>query len=519
MKRNTSLSLLALAVLTPGLALCVLQYRSLVELEAKSRVAARERLLEVLGASARQIEASIQGIAVDALSPISAPKPPPGPELVSRFAALRQAQPAIREAFVIAECACNGKRFAVFSSEKETILGDRLGHERVHRILRAYAGARKLGESIKYSQATENGSLIYAFRSLNPKDGLFAGLAIDAGTLLQQVLPASKVEPIAFSVTDSGKRRIWASAPAAAAFDADVHLGPIAADWALEGRYSGASIQTLAHREFLWSLGLMALVVLCLALGTIMTVRAANREARAAALRSAFIANISHEMKTPLSLIRMFSETLEMGRINDPGKVSEYYRLLHRESRKLTSLIENVLEFGRMEAGRKEYHMAAGSVAAVVEHVMCSYEPQLRAAGFQWKTEIDRDLPPALVDADALSQAVGNLLDNAMKYSAARKSVEVSIFRRDSEVAIRVADCGIGIPPNEQERIFDRFYRAGSPLVHNTKGSGLGLAIARHIVEAHGGQIRVESTPGEGSRFIIGIPALAGSEWREQAIA
>jgi signal transduction histidine kinase len=164
-------------------------------------------------------------------------------------------------------------------------------------------------------------------------------------------------------------------------------------------------------------------------------------------------------------------------------------------------------------------------VAAVVEQVLCDSEPQLRAAGFQCQSAIGRDLPAARIDSLALAQAVGNLLDNAMKYSGSGKTVELAVFCRNAEIAIQVADRGIGIPRSEHARIFDRFHRVSSPLVHNTKGSGLGLAIARHIVEAHGGRITVESAPGEGSTFTIWIPALAeasGAECRspkEQTVA
>jgi signal transduction histidine kinase len=502
--------LLAFAVLAPGFVLCVLQYRSLVELEARARDSARERLHDVLSFSVRQAETRIQEVAGGALRPVAEPEPSARSELVARFASLRQAQAAIREIFLISQCACRGEPYAIFSSARETIIQQRLGHDKMHRILRALNGARPMDAELKYFTAAEEGGVIYAFRHLDPQHAVFAGVAIDAKKLFAEMRAnGTNAEPIGLAVVDSERRAIWQSEYRPGQAEAEVRFGPPAADWSLQGRYTGATIQALAHRQFTRSLALMAVVVVCLMFGCLMAVRAAKREAQLAALRSAFIANVSHEMKTPLSLIRMFSETLELGRVSDQAKLAEYYQILHRESKKLTSLIENVLEFGRMEAGRREFHMSRANIAMVVEQVMASYEPQLRANGFAFATVIEPDLPLVDLDAGALAQAAGNVVDNAIKYSGETKAVMVEVFRQDSEIVIRVSDSGMGVPACERERIFDRFYRTSAPLVHNTKGSGLGLAIARHIVEAHGGAIRVESSPGKGSRFMISVPVGA----------
>jgi signal transduction histidine kinase len=484
----------------------VLQYQSLAELKSKTAATARESLHQVLAASTHRFEEEIQQIAARVLDPIPAPEPPAASELVVRFDNARRANPAIREVFLVSQCVCKGEPFAVLASGRNTTLHEPLRTARMQPILRAFREARSAGGDLKYYPQSDV-PLIYAFRILDPKRGVFVGMAVDAGAVLAQVLPRSSLEPVGFSVVDSGNRHVWDSNKPMLGSEAEVRFGPLAADWILQARHTGATIEALANRQFQRGVGLMALVMICLLFGTVMTVRAANREARAAAMQSAFIANVSHEMKTPLSLIRMFSETLQMGRISDPGRLNDYYEMLHRESRKLTSLIENVLEFGRMEAGRKQYRMVPGSVTDVVEQALRSYELQLRDGGFEWKMEAEAGLPFINLDADALSQAVSNLVENAMKYSGDRKKVDVAVVRKGVEIAIEVRDSGIGIPRSEQHRIFDRFYRASSPLVHNTKGSGLGLAIARHIVEAHGGRITVESAPGEGSCFAILLPA------------
>jgi signal transduction histidine kinase len=506
-KVHRPLAVLAVAALAPALALCVLQYRSLAELKTKTAATARESLHQVLAASTRRFEADIQELAAGVLNPIAAPEPPDSSELVSRFGGARRAHPAIHKAFLVSQCVCKGEPFAVLSSDGVTSLHEPLRSERMQPILRAFREARSTGESLKYYAESGGVPLIYAFRILDPKRVVFVGLAIDASAILLQVLPRPAAEPVAFSLVYSGGRHLWDSGKPMSGSEAEIRFGPLAAAWTLQASHTGATIESLANRQFERGIGLMALVMMCLVFGTAMTVRAANREARAAAMQSAFIANISHEMKTPLSLIRMFSETLQMGRISDPGRRNDYYEMLHRESRRLTSLIENVLEFGRMDAGRKEYRMAPGSVAAVVEQVLRSYELQLRDGGFECKMEAEAGLPLISFDAEALTQAVGNLVENAMKYSGDPKNIDVSVVRKGAEIAVEVKDSGIGIPHSEQHRIFDRFYRASSPLVHNTKGSGLGLAIARHIVEAHGGQITVESALGEGSRFTMLLPA------------
>src|SRR5262249_36532969 len=191
-------------------------------------------------------------------------------------------------------------------------------------------------------------------------------------------------------------------------------------------------------------------------------------------------------------------------------------RIINRESRRLTRLINNILDFSRIEAGRRQYQFAETDVVEVVNEVLQSYERQMTNAGFEARTNIQPYLPPALVDREALAQAVLNLVDNAVRYSDQAKRIEVSVRQRGGDIAIEVADQGIGVPKAEHQRIFEKFYRVSTGLVHDTKGSGLGLAIVKHIVEAHRGRGTVESGPGEGSRFTILLP-ITRSEATEAA--
>jgi signal transduction histidine kinase len=240
--------------------------------------------------------------------------------------------------------------------------------------------------------------------------------------------------------------------------------------------------------------------------GMLFAYRNVSRELALAKLKSDFVSNVSHELRTPLSLIRLYAETLELGRISTRGKHQEYYEIIRKESERLSSLINNILDFSRIEAGKKEYSFRETDMADLVRSTLDSYRFEIEQNGFQFEQKIDNNLPQLRVDREAIARSLLNLVNNAVKYSATEKYLGVHLYRRDSDVNIEVVDHGIGIPAKEQLKIFEKFYRVGDPLVHNTKGSGLGLSLVQHIVQAHGGVVAVESTPGRGSKFIITLP-------------
>jgi signal transduction histidine kinase len=217
---------------------------------------------------------------------------------------------------------------------------------------------------------------------------------------------------------------------------------------------------------------------------------------------------VSHELRTPLALIRLYAETLEMGRLKNPEKYHEYYQIIRKESERLSSLINNILDFSRIEAGRKEYDFRETDLRELVCNTMESYRYQIEQQGFTLEEKID-PVPPMKVDREAVTRSLVNLVNNALKYSQDQKYIGVNLYRDNGSVKLEVVDHGIGIPKIEQPKIFEKFYRVGDPLVHNTKGSGLGLSLVQHIVHAHGGAVQVESTPGRGSKFIISIPVQA----------
>ena len=228
-----------------------------------------------------------------------------------------------------------------------------------------------------------------------------------------------------------------------------------------------------------------------------------------ARLKSDFVANVSHDLKTPLALIRMFAETLEMNRVPSEASRREYYGVITRESERLTRLIDNVLDFSRIESGRQRYDLALGHVEPVVHEVIDAFRYPLSQGAFKVDVSVAPDLPPVRLDPEALAQALANLVDNAMKYSGERRRVGVSAAQAGDEIRIEVSDAGIGIPPSEHARIFEKFYRIGTSDTQGRRGSGVGLTLVKHIVEAHSGRVTVDSRPGEGSRFVIHLPVPA----------
>lgn len=269
----------------------------------------------------------------------------------------------------------------------------------------------------------------------------------------------------------------------------------------LRGTTLAALGEHWVHTSFLILGGLSFL----LAGGIFLTYRNVSKEMALARLKSDFVSNVSHELRTPLALIRLYAETLELGRLSGPSKHQEYYSIIRKESERLTALINNILDFSRIEAGRKEYDFRETDMCELVRNTLESYRYQIEQNGFTFEEKI-AEVPPLNVDREAMARSLVNLVNNALKYSQDRKHIRVNLYREDGTVKLEVVDQGIGIPANEQHRIFEKFYRVGDPLVHNTKGSGLGLSLVQHIARAHGGDVVVESTPGAGSKFTITLP-------------
>ncbi len=284
-------------------------------------------------------------------------------------------------------------------------------------------------------------------------------------------------------------------------------------------KFQGVSVAELGNRWVTRSFIILGVLSLLLMGGLALTYRSVSKEMALAKLKSDFVSNVSHELRTPLSLIRLYAETLELGRIQAQDKVEEYYRIIRKESERLTALINNILDFSRIEAGRKEYEFRETDIAELVRNTLDSYRDQIEQQGFDFEQHIDPSLPAVQVDREAIARSLVNLVNNALKYSAKEKVLRVRLYRSNGSVKLEVADRGIGIARSEQAKIFEKFYRVGDPLVHNTKGSGLGLSLVRHIAQAHGGEVEVESTPGKGSKFTLSLPLAATNHQAADAAA
>lgn len=269
-----------------------------------------------------------------------------------------------------------------------------------------------------------------------------------------------------------------------------------------------------AERPFQLAAFLIAALAALLALGVAFLWRGVQREMALARMKTEFVANVSHELKTPLSLIRLFGETLLLERVSRPEQRSRYYQIIARESERLGHLIANVLSFAGIEAGKKTYELLPCDLGEAVRETYDSYRFHLEEKGFEHRLEIEPDLPRVRADPDAVAQALINLLENAVKYSPREKTVRVSVRSGDGAVRISVEDRGVGISPRDQARVWEEYYRTREARALATRGSGLGLSLVRHIVRAHGGRVELESSPGQGSTFTLVFPAM-GAEGGE----
>ncbi len=255
--------------------------------------------------------------------------------------------------------------------------------------------------------------------------------------------------------------------------------------------------------------------------------RAFRRSQQLSELKSNFVSSVSHELRAPLASVRLMAENLERGKIADAAKQREYFRFIVQECRRLGALVENVLDFARIEQGRKEYDFEPTDVAALLQQTVKLMEPAAAERAVQLATQLNDSQLSTFnsqlsVDASAIQQALINLLDNAIKHSPAGATVVVGLTPPTppepagaayvSRFTFYVQDSGPGIPREEHEKIFQRFYRRGPELRRETQGVGIGLSIVKHIAEAHGGRVVVESEVGKGSRFAIELPCAPADE-------
>jgi signal transduction histidine kinase len=288
--------------------------------------------------------------------------------------------------------------------------------------------------------------------------------------------------------------------------------------WRLRTGYGAQSVETLARAGTRGSRILLLSLALVIIGGVLFAARMAIQEVRLAEARSNFVANVSHDLKTPLALIQLFAETLHLGRVRNAEKAREYYAIIHAETRKLSALINNVLDFSHIESGFRMFRLEPVDLGKAVLRVVHGFDAQFAHQQFRVACDVAPALPVVLADTEAVELAVGNLVSNAMKYSGDARDIAVSVRHAGRGVEVAVADRGIGIPKRLQRKIFRKFFRIegeGGPGM--PRGCGLGLALVDQVMRAHGGRVRVESEPGRGSTFILSFPVPKEHLARDEA--
>lgn len=270
----------------------------------------------------------------------------------------------------------------------------------------------------------------------------------------------------------------------------------------------GGTIEEAVAKRKQQNLISLGLLFIFLAFGLWLVFRNIRKEIELAENKADFVSNVSHEIRTPLALINMFAETLLMDRVRTEEKKKEYYKIITKEVARLSNMVNRILSFSKMEANKRAYNKQELSLTEVVREVVNTYSYHLESNGFAYSFKSEQDVPSILADRETIIEVTVNLIDNAMKYSESHKQVDVCTGMQGGMAFIEIKDRGIGIPKDQLNRLFEKFYRVPKGDVHEVQGAGLGLSIVKQIVDAHEGEILVESNLGEGSSFKLLFPAI-----------
>lgn len=541
---------LAIVVAIPMAVLFYFQFRSLNDIEKTSTIVLRQLSSDTADSLIETVEAYLNRPYFNALLRV------PGARVESLDLAFIdpilhdavQESPFVTSFFVWAERGPHGNKWLAYDQQsaaqpagdaerrfrEDTFFGDKL-LPRLHQVVKSRMAIVAFTEEIGGRQYYVQAQLRFESLARERMTSVIA-FAVDAERLRTEFIPAvlrdrlaNVQQPVGFpsleaAVLAEDGARIFESDPARsddmpvdernfAIIFFDKELTAFAAPfeqqreiWGLRTGYGPQSIPEIVSASTRPQRALMFVLAVAMGLGVFLVAGAAAREVRVAELKSNFVASVSHDLKTPLALIQLFAETLELGRVRTPERAQEYYQIINGEAKKLTRLIENLLDFSRMEAGLRPYRMEPADLGEIVTRVLARMATQFSQGNFVVKTEIAAALPRVLADEGATEQAIENLLANAIKYSGDAKQLEVSARRAGDHVEVSVTDHGIGISRREQARIFRKFYRVQRELGGGPQGTGLGLAIVDHTMRGHGGYVRVTSEPQQGSTFTLHFP-------------
>jgi len=343
------------------------------------------------------------------------------------------------------------------------------------------------------------------FFLINTNPDYLAGFLLNRKRLFETLVKADLQEgfdfdhliefPDGYSANDNGSNLIYSS-----------QLNPYFPGQFIRIKLEDEGLIRELVRRRSWIYGIASVLLLvAMVLGVALILRDIAREKHLARLRSDFISNVTHELKTPLTSIRMYAESIMMGRIKSATGQKDYLSVVVNESERLKRMINNILEFSKMEKHKQEYHPIETRLSEILLKSIKDMNYWIEEKGFKLKTEIDRDITVE-VDPDRFHQVYTNLLSNAIKYSGDSRKITIRLFRNSNSVITEVEDEGIGIAKENQVKIFEEFYRVDRQESGDITGTGLGLTVAREIVEAHNGKILVDSEPGKGSTFKVRLP-------------
>ncbi len=334
-------------------------------------------------------------------------------------------------------------------------------------------------------------------------------------------VPPKAILPTADATAEEALRQMMRSLQEARSPEPTDGFGPAVAERPLGGALTGhllvvrlpesdsPAAVALANRVIY--VVLPGLFYAAIIVGVVMTSRAVYKEARLSRLKTDFVSNVSHELRTPLTAVRLLVETLRLERFVDATEQAELLSHLDQETARLATLVDRLLDWARIESGRKVYRRVDTQAAELVKEAVAVFERQRIGAPGVISTETAPGLPAIAVDRDAIGLVLLNLLVNAHKYTGAQKQITLRTYGSGKRVALEVEDNGPGVPKSERKRVFEQFYRIDDLLSRRTEGTGLGLAICKRIVEDHGGRIEVGGEPGTGARFTVLLPVTEGA--------
>lgn len=518
-------------VLLPLVCLLILQYRSLIELERSSTAESEVTMNNFLNDVSGKIRSFYKTQGSDALT-------------TSAYAITEEGQQNGKHFFN--KCEVEGARklfVAIFKGkENSTILffnpadsakavegaSDEIRSVNIgiapYKLLSEEGGEIRSPMFTSYEHDWKNRMLFKPITNSDRKVVGVTGMILDTdyfkNVLLPQAIqesldayyPGRTSEKVIVAAYDNMGQTVYTSQAVKGQDDYKKMYLPNFADWKVSIRSNQMTPKQWANWNFKFNLGLSALLTLALFGGLALALKTTAREMKLSQMKADFVSNVSHELRTPLASIRVFGEFMKLGRVKDEAKIQEYGAYIETESSRLTQLINNILDFSRIESGAKTYQFERADLVSVICDTLKTHEVKMQQSGFN--VEFEKPLKPlsdVRLDTDAISQVFVNLLDNAIKYSGDSREIKVTIGQKEKFAFVSVQDFGVGIPSEEQNKIFEKFYRVSTGLVHDVKGSGLGLSLVKHIIEAHKGKVFVESELGKGSTFTIYLPVIEDS--------